>query len=185
MPEATQSSAVGALSCEDHKLLFEWAHPLSQNLVNFCICLIFDTPTHHRFLWVFCQLLWMGRKHEKVAYIDHMACDWSLCFGNLQFFRSWWVLSGVFSVSFCYICSFFFFNKNSRPLKILWLHCPHFPSPSICLHYLFCFSFIYSLVLQIKKCLICLPSRAFHFIEQGLERSLLWLLEAKTLWTDS
>lgn len=34
MPEATQSSAVGTLSCEVHKLLLEWACPLSQNLVT-------------------------------------------------------------------------------------------------------------------------------------------------------
>lgn len=36
---------------------------------------------------------------------------------------------------------------NSYPLKILWLHCPHFSSSSLCLQYLFHFSFIYSLAL--------------------------------------
>lgn len=119
----------------------------------FCICLIFDTPTHHRFLGFFLptepDFCGWGRKLEKETCIEHVACDWSLCFGNLQFCRSWWVLPAVFSVPFCYTCAFFFFNKNSSPLKILWIHCPHFPSPSICLHYLFSFSFIYYLALQI------------------------------------
>lgn len=102
---------------------------------HFCICLILDIPTHYRFL-VFLltgpDFYGWGRKLEKEACIDHMACDWSLCFGNLQFFRNWRVLSGVFSVPFCYTCGFFFFNKTWHPLKILWL-CLHFPSPSICL----------------------------------------------------
>lgn len=160
-----QSGAVGTLFCEVHKLLLEWAHPLSQNLLTLWHLpnIWYSTLQISGFFAHGARLLWMEEELGKETCIDHVSCVWSLCFGNLQFFRSWWVLSGVFSDPFCYTCGFFYFNKLT-PIENYLTPLPSFSLP----FHLFAvpFPFFVHLCSGSADCvLLCLPSRAFNFVE--------------------
>lgn len=143
---------VRCLSCQVHKFLLEWACPLSQNLLTLLYCLMFDTPTHYRFL--------------DFLPTEPGFCGWG---GNLKrmLALTTWAVSGHCALEICSLSeaggccqehsvSLFFMLVASLSLIKTLTHWKFFdstalifPSPSTCLQYFFYFSFICSLALSI------------------------------------